>query len=259
MIKKHYYLLLTLMAFCVSSLIGGELETLLDRHYRAMGGLEKLAGVKTIHIEGTARVKGMEVPFTFIAKNDKCRLDYLTKGSLVIKIYDGKQGWEVNPELGTDKPQSLSKKAVLYMLDLLSSAQGVLVNWQEKGYQVQLVGDRRVDGKDYYEVFVDTGFGVQKTLFIDKTTYLVGLFFQNASDHEQGIVSKVTEYGRDKGLIYIKRIQCSDQSDCFKGDPEDRFSTCKVFKEVYYRERRTNIPIGDHYFQLGESLSSLSE
>ncbi len=165
--------------FCALALTGaqaGELEDILAKHYQALGGLEALAAVKSLEIEGTMtrnfRGGAMETPMKLRLKDrTKLRVDMVVRGATMTRVFDGEKGWWTNPRnggaleaVGSDQLEALKAQA-----DFL----GELHQWREKGYALELLGKADVEGTETYAVKVSKPDGKTKTFYLDSEYYVV--------------------------------------------------------------------------------------
>ncbi|MBN8820875.1 MULTISPECIES: outer membrane lipoprotein-sorting protein [unclassified Spirosoma] len=163
-------------ALCLSGLAQAQtVDELVDKHVAALGGLDKLSNVKTLYIERSMAINGMEIPSkSTIVVGKSMRTETSVMGNSMIQVVDGTTGWMVRPAMmgGTGDPEDMPA-------DQLKSSKGqldpfgALVNYKTKGNQVELVGKEKVDGKDAYHLKVTTKEGQTVDEFLDANTYLV--------------------------------------------------------------------------------------
>lgn len=149
------------------------LEDVLQRHYDAVGGLEAIKAVESTRATGKMIMgQGMEAPFTMIAKRPgKVRIEFTFQGMTGIQAFDGETAWMVMPFMGKTEPEVMpaeQAKEIQEQADL----DGPLVDWQEKGHQVELVGKVEVEGTSAYKLKVTRKSGDVQYFYLDAEYFL---------------------------------------------------------------------------------------
>jgi len=171
--KKVTIGLLTLAALInVQSTKAQTADEIIGKYETALGGKEKLLAIKSVKMVGNLNVQGMDVGVTTTALNGVgSRNDISVPGmGEGFQVVNATKGWDFMPFMGQANPEEISAdqaKASQGLLDL----QGVLVNYKEKGSQVELLGKEKVDTAECYKLKVTNKQGVVSTLYIDATTY----------------------------------------------------------------------------------------
>ena len=171
--KKITIGLLALTAIInVQSTKAQTVEEIIGKYETALGGKEKLLAIKSVKMVGNLNVQGMDVGVTTTALNGVgSRNDISVPGmGEGFQVVNATKGWDFMPFMGQANPEEISAdqaKASQGLLDL----QGVLVNYKEKGSQVELLGKEKVDTAECYKLKVTNKQGVVSTLYIDATTY----------------------------------------------------------------------------------------
>lgn len=168
-------ILATTLAVCLS--IGAYAQTvdeIIDKHVAALGGLDKLTGVKTLYVERSLSVQGMAIPSKSTTVVGKAmRSESTIMGNSMIQVIDGATGWMIRPTMmgGTGEPENMPADQVKQMTGQLDPF-GPLVDYKTKGTQVELVGKEKVDGKDTYHLKIKTKDGRAMDEYLDADTYL---------------------------------------------------------------------------------------
>jgi hypothetical protein len=148
-------------------------EELIKKNTEAIGGADKIKAVQTMTATGKALVQGMEFPFEMkMARPNLMRLDVTVMGMAMVQAFDGNQGWAINPMAGSTDPQpmgELENKSFKMQSDL----DGLLVNYKEKGYTVEYIGEAEVEGTPVYQLHMDTHMDIVIDIFIDQEYFLV--------------------------------------------------------------------------------------
>jgi len=171
MLRKGALLLVLALLFCLPLQAQDlALETVLERHFDALGGLELIQGIQTM--EGTGRMTvgpGMEAAFTRYAKRpNKVRLEIEIQGMTGVQAYDGETAWMFMPFMGQTSPEVMPDDMARAMLQE-ADMDGPLVDYEAKGNLVELLGME--DGAYKLQVTLNTG-DVQN-YYIDAETFLL--------------------------------------------------------------------------------------
>jgi len=148
------------------------LDDILKEHFSAIGQ-DSILKVSTQKLTGKMIQGGIEIPFIQMAKRpDKIRVEGTFQGLTFIQTYNGKEGWSLNPFAGVTDPQPMSEddlKGMHYQADM----DGMLWNWNEKGYTVTFDGKDDMEGTSCYKIKLDTKDGDSFTYYIDADSYLM--------------------------------------------------------------------------------------
>ncbi|MEN8005871.1 MAG: hypothetical protein ABFS42_02605 [Candidatus Krumholzibacteriota bacterium] len=166
-------LLLSLAVVSPLAVQAMDADELIAKTIEASGGLEKLKSVETVKFTGKFLAQGMEFPFTMIQKRpDMMRIDAEIMGATMVQCYSGEKGWTINPMTGSTDPQPMSgieEKS----FKLQSDMDGPLIDYADKGYTVEYVGEEEVEGTPAHRLKVDTNDGIVMDVFMDAEYFLV--------------------------------------------------------------------------------------
>ena len=170
---KKKLIFITVSLLVMSSLVQSQtLEEVLKKHFAAVGQ-EKLLTVNSIKATGKLVQGGIDIPFFQFAKRpDLVRVEGTFQGLTFVQTYNGKEGWNLNPFAGSTTPQPFTDdemKSIRYQADM----DGMLWNWQEKGYTVTLEGTEDMEGTSCYKVKLVTKDGDSFTYYLDSDSYMI--------------------------------------------------------------------------------------
>jgi outer membrane lipoprotein-sorting protein len=165
--------LILLVLFGVTAFVSAQtLESVLAKTYEAQGGLDKLKSIQTTFMKAKMMMQGLELPITIYAKRPTfMRSEILIQGMKIIQVYDGAQGWMINPMMGSMDPidmPSEEMKSIKEQADM----DGFLVDWKTKGHVLELIGKEDVEGADAYHIKVTTKDTTVRHIYIDADSYL---------------------------------------------------------------------------------------
>jgi len=170
---KYLAIYLALLAYSGAAQLSAQpVDEIVNKYIEALGGKEKLLSIKTIKMEGSLGVQGLEVGVTVTAVHMVgTRTDIAVPGmGEGFQIVNTTTGWNFMPFQGQASPQEITDaqhKASVNQLDV----HGVLVNYSEKGHQVELLGKEMIEGAECYKLKVVNKEGKIYTLYIDTKTY----------------------------------------------------------------------------------------
>jgi outer membrane lipoprotein-sorting protein len=148
-------------------------DEILTKMIAARGGADKLNAVKSMKMEATMAVMGMELPVkTTLVPKRGLRIDITAMGQEIIQAVDGNMAWTIAPPMGINSPTELpaeQAKGMVAQLDL----SGGLVGYKENGTTVELQGSEKLDGADVFKLKMTTKDGLVATNYVDASTYYV--------------------------------------------------------------------------------------
>lgn len=185
-------------------------DDIISKHIEAMGGLEKLRSIKTIHTEAVIVTQnGMEITISAWKEHEKLfrREMNFGMGTGVLLLTD-KGGWNTDRQ-GAYNPM---KDEVYQRQTFQMDCAGPLVDYAAKGHKAELLGKETIDGKEYYKIKLTLKAGNEQNYFIDAATYYIGkLSFKAGStgaggpgmDPNAEIVVTYSNYAKtDDGYIF---------------------------------------------------------
>ncbi len=208
MLRILNLLKLVLIFVFVSAVSAQSLDEILENHYDAIGQ-DKLSDKKTYKIEMTIHQGGMEIPLTVMGKRPlKVRSEVSFQGMKQITTFDGEIGWTINPFMGMTEPQQMTEDQILQIKEQ-ADIDGDLVNYKEKGYTVELVGDDEVDGIKVHKIKVSKPNGNVTTHYMDAENYVIikSISIVNNQGTETEVESFMSDYRPVDGIIFPFEVE----------------------------------------------------
>jgi hypothetical protein len=144
-------------------------EEVINKHFEAIGGKEKISQIKSLYMESSVQVQGNEAPNTITILNGKgYRLDTEFNGQKIIQVYTDKNGWALNPMAGSSEAQALPEDQYKAGKDQIDIG-GPLLNYSGKGNKVEL--QAKEEGS--FKIKETNKDGITSTFYIDPTTYYI--------------------------------------------------------------------------------------
>lgn len=152
---------------------GQNVDSIINNYVKAIGGKEKLASVKTLHVESSTDQGGIKIPITINAIHQKALKQTFSFGGMTgYDIMTDTSGWFFSPFNGMQQPETKTTedwKSRLPDLDL----QGPLFDYKAKGYEARFVEKDDVDGVDCYVILLNMKNNVSKKYYIDPSSYYI--------------------------------------------------------------------------------------
>ncbi len=202
-----------LAAALVAGALGAEemtLDEVLAAHFDALGGADKLKAVESAQFSGKmAMGPGMEVPFTMVlGRPMNMRLEFTMQGMTVVQAYDGETAWSIMPLMGKTDPEVMAEDEA-NNIEEQADFDGPLMDWQEKGHQVELMGLEETEGTEAYKLKVSLANGDVHYYFLDSEYFIIikkeGKTTMQGNEEEfETILSDYKEVG---GLMFPHSIE----------------------------------------------------
>ena len=170
---KKSFLIISAVIICITgTLTAQDLNGVLEKYFETVG-LEKLKSVNSITMKGTAMQMGMEFPIVMQQKRpNMLRMDIEIQGTKITQAFDGSSGWAIVPMMGTLDPQDMTDDQVKSFKQM-ADFEGDLYNWEEKGFDVTLLGLEDMEGSDVYKIKIVKPDGDEFLYYIDSDYYVL--------------------------------------------------------------------------------------
>lgn len=200
---KKIVFLLALLVATVGISLAQTADEILAKSVQARGGADKLKTLKSLRIESTTSVMGMEMASKSVIVNKRgMRNDIEVMGQTITMAIDGDKGWMINPMQGGSDAVAMpdeQMKAAASQLDLAG-----MTNFKEEGATAELLGKETLDGSEVYKVKTTGKDGTVTTHFIDlKTFYVVKMATKmKVGDQEVEAETKMSNYKVVDGIAF---------------------------------------------------------
>jgi hypothetical protein len=171
--KKKLIFAVIALFMGVSMSFAQTVDDIINKNVEAMGGKEKLAGLKALKLVMSIEVgPNMKAPASIILVNGtKLRLDMTIQGMTMVQVITGDSGWAINPFGGKTDPERMNKDDIQGSKDQLNIT-GELFDYKAKGNTVELIGKEDMEGTDTYKLKVTKKNGDTDYIYLDAKTYL---------------------------------------------------------------------------------------
>jgi outer membrane lipoprotein-sorting protein len=148
-------------------------DEIVSKVLAARGGIARIKAVHSQRISGIINFGGgAEGPFLVeLERPGKMHIEVTVQGQTLIRSFDGKStGWIVNPFAQDKSVQPMSAEDISNISDE-SDFDGPLVDYKEKGNQIELAGKEDVEGKPAYRLKLTSKKGETRSYLFDAATF----------------------------------------------------------------------------------------
>jgi len=212
-------------------------DEIIARYLKTVGGMDKIQAIKTLRRVGKYNGGG-GFEAIVVQENKRPNLvreEFSLQGMTGINAWDGRTGWKIDPFGGKKDPEALSEDEMRSIVEDADFDEP-LVNYQEKGNKVELVGTDQIEGTDVYKLRVTLKSGDVRTYYMD-TDYFVPIKMdekRTIRGTEQEIETTLGDYKEVAGWFMPFSIESG-----FKGQGKGK---------VTYERIDANVPIEDSRF-----------
>lgn len=164
---------LAALALLATPLTAQTADSIIARYIATIGGIEHIQAVTTLRRTGRY-TGGGGFEAVVIQENkrpNRVREEFSLQGMTGITAYDGQTGWKIQPWEGKKDAESLSEDEMRGIVEDADFDEP-LINYQQKGNRVELVGTDQVEGTDVYKLRVTLASGDVRYYYMD-TDYCV--------------------------------------------------------------------------------------
>jgi len=230
-------IVLLVTASCLSA---QTVDEIIAKNIEARGGADKLKSVQSIKATATMSMgPGMEAPGTLIQKRPAmARLEFTVQGLTAVQAFDGKNAWQIMPFTGKKDPELMSAdeaKETEEMADI----DGPLVDYKNKGHQVELLGKEKIEGTDAYKLKVTLKNGDVQTIYIDSDSFLEikEETKRTVRGSEQVFESAIGDYKEVNGIMF----PFAEETGAKGSDQKEKLTITKI---------ELNVPTDDSLFKM---------
>lgn len=178
---------------------------IMDKHEKAVGGLENWDKIKTAKLQGSLIQGGMEVNLTQTYITDKAmRQDISLMGMSGFMIYTPTAGYTYMPFGGSTKVDTLKPEAVKAIRGQISLKGMQMLDYKTKGTVVELAGKETINNATCYKMTCTNKDGEVSTCYIDATTYYISRIEKTlkVDDQDQEIAIAFNNYQKQpEGIV----------------------------------------------------------
>lgn len=210
MMKSILWILVVVLIAGLAAAEEMTLDDVVAAHFEAVGGADNLKAVQSARFTGHMNMgPGTEVPFTMIfARPEKMRLEFTMQGMTAVQAYDGATAWSIMPFMGKTDPEVMAEDQAKN-IEEQADFDGPLMDWQEKGHKVELIGLEETEGTEAYKIKVELANGDVRYHYLDSEYFIV--IKQEGKTTMQGneveFETILSDYKEIEGLMFPHSIE----------------------------------------------------
>jgi outer membrane lipoprotein-sorting protein len=235
------FLSIAILLFLPLTAAAQTVDEVVNKALNARGGLARIKAVHSQRISGTISFgPGTEGPFLVeLERPGKMHIEVNIQGQMLIRSYDGKSGWVINP-FGENKGVQTMTAEDLSNISDESDFDGPLVDYKQKGSQIELAGKEDVEGKPAYRLKLTTDKKEQRSYYFDAATYRLVKWEGNRKVGEKLVPweSFFRDYREVSGLQFAFEID----SDAPGTDQSQKIVADKIDVDPQFEEARFGKP-----------------
>ncbi len=186
-----------LMLGSVSNSVAQTADEILTNFFENTGGLDNWKALSGIKFEGNVNVQGMEIPIEMVQLMDgRTMVKYSFQGQeFFMNVFDGETLWSTNQmTMAAEKSDAESTKN--FMNDI-NDFPNPFINYQEKGYTVELVGSETVEGTETFKIKL-----VKEPIMVDgKEVQDITFYYFDSENFVPIVVEKEITGGPAAGMV----------------------------------------------------------
>lgn len=181
-------------------------DELVAKNVAARGGMESIAAIKSLRVEGKMHIAGFGVDIdasqTF-KRPGSYRFEGTLQGLTMVQSYDGKEAWRISPFQGRKDPERISADDAKSLAES-ADFDGAWVDAAAKGNKLDYLGTEDVGGTDAYKLKVTLKNGDVQYVYFDPDAFLV---IRTVDQHmvrgvEQRSESDYSDYEKINGAYF---------------------------------------------------------
>jgi photosystem II stability/assembly factor-like uncharacterized protein len=173
MFQRRALALLVLTVPLTASSAPPTVDELVAHHIDALGGAAAVKAIRSLRMTGHIESGALRMDYGEVDARPSLHRDETTiQGLTVVSAWDGTEGWSMSPWGGRREPERMAAddaKTLAQNADF----EGTLVDWKQKGHQVEYLGTEDVDGTRAHKLRVVRKDGDIETLYLDPEAYLL--------------------------------------------------------------------------------------
>jgi len=216
---------------CAGTVKAQNVDDIMDKHQKAIGGTENWDKIKTLKLTGSMTQQGMEIGLTETLSMGKAmRMDIAVMGMSGYQIVTTTAGWMYMPFQGSTKVDTMKPELVKMAQRQLDIKGNQLLDYKAKGTKAEYVGKDTVNNAPCYKIKFTDKDGNESVSFFDMASYYLlrteakvkiddqetetAVLYNNYKKMEEGVVMpmSVTAQGMEVTFKSIELNKPIDES-----------------------------------------------
>jgi hypothetical protein len=221
-------------------------DQLVAKNAEAKGGSEALRALKSIKLTGKMLVNQGQLEFGFAQTKSRpgsVRNEYSLQGMTMVQAFDGTEGWKIAPFQGRKDPEKMSADDTKSLIED-SEVDGPLIDWKEKGSQVEYLGTEDVDGTQAHKLKVTRKSGDVNYVFLDPDHFLEIRILSQRTEHgnQVEIETDLSDYEKVNGVFVPFSIEAAPKGTSDK-------------QKIIIEKAEANLPLDETAFKMPATAS----
>ena len=180
-------------------------DDVIARYLDAIGGKRTIRKIKSMYVEGTMDIMGMEGTTKTTTLNGRgVKLELDMQGSTVVNCVTDESGWTINPFMGGMGPVDLTEEQ--YNISKEQIVIGApFIYYAKKGYKAELTGEETIGDAKTVKVKLTSPDNIVSEHFFDKES---GLLIRSVEPGEMGQnIATFSDYREIEGYTMPYKIE----------------------------------------------------
>jgi hypothetical protein len=174
-------------------------EDVISKYLDAIGGKKQISKIKSLYVEGTMEVEGMEgITKTTTLSGKGILLEVDMMGSMIVNCITDEGGWTINPFMGSSAPEDIPEEqynSAKYQIVI----GGPFINYKENGFKAELAGEGTVGDVKAVKVKLTSPEGIESEHFFNTES---GYLIRSIEDGDMGEnISTFSDYKEVDGMF----------------------------------------------------------
>ncbi len=232
LLKIPVLVALLLAAFVVAK--AQNADEIMDKHLKAIGTQEAWNNIKSVRMEGTMSVQGMEIGVTqTILLGKAMRRDISVMGMSGYSIVTKTEGWNYMPFQGQTKPEPMKADMLKMEQQELELKSKEMYDYKSRGTKAELLGKDTTNKIACYKIRFTEKDGSESVSYFDISTYYIVRMETKIKqdDQEQEMTVNYNNYKKlDGGIVMPMSVSMSMGDITFKSIEINKTIDESIFK-----------------------------
>lgn len=146
-------------------------DQIINEYIEVIGGAEAWQSLEAMKVDGKMAMMGMDFDFiTTMGAPNQMRLDVDVMGQKMVQSFDGETSWQIMPMMGINKPTEMTEAEAKQINQ--NQLVPEFIDYANRGYSVELVDAREVEGVATQGVRLTDGKDKDQTYYFDLENYV---------------------------------------------------------------------------------------
>ncbi|MBX2816904.1 MAG: hypothetical protein KTR24_12940 [Saprospiraceae bacterium] len=192
--------LFSLLVFAVQAQTADEILT---NYFETIGGVDAWKSLKSMKMEGTSSMQGMEFPITVYSKRPNFeKVEISVQGMQIVQAFDGENAWSINPMMGSTEPAKATAEESAEAAK--RTFEDAFIDYAEKGHTVELLGTEEIEGTQAHKIRLTKKSGDEEFYYFDAENHvpiMMRSFAAAGPMKGQAVETYLSDYEEHEGLI----------------------------------------------------------